>query len=79
MRLFQKFVFTNKILYIFLKGKRMITTEDHKTAHELLDQLLEQIEKGDEVNTIFWERAWIDNYNVHRTRYRISIDIEQVE
>lgn len=58
--------------------------EDRKTAHQLLDQLLDQQENGDKVDTILWERLWLDGTDVfhrkvHRTRYSISIRIRQVE
>ena len=63
----------------------MITAEDRKTAHELLDQLLTAKEKGDNSNLIIWERAWIDEDECifhrapHRTRYQITLKIDQVE
>lgn len=53
-----------------------MTEEDRETAIQLLIQLIDIFPDKD---TIIWERAWIDNMKIHRTRYRITIDVEQID
>lgn len=57
----------------------IITDEDRKTAHTLLDRLMDSIDKGYKGDHIYWERIWFDdncdilNRVAHKTRYMISL------
>ena len=53
-----------------------ITEEEREVAHKLLDQL---IDSGLVSNTIMWEQMWMDNLKPHRTRFRISATINNIE
>ena len=53
-----------------------ITEEEREVAHKLLDQL---IDSGLVSGTIMWEHMWIDNLKPHRTRFKISATINNIE
>ena len=55
---------------------RKITEQEREVAHKLLDQL---IDSGLVSNTIMWEQMWMDNLKPHRTRFRISATINNIE
>lgn len=51
----------------------MITEEDRKIAHKLLDKLLDDETR----DSIIWEHCWLENLELHRKRIRISVKIEE--
>lgn len=52
-----------------------VSEQDREIAHKLLDKLLDD-ETGD---SIIWEHCWLDDLQMHRTRIRLTIKIENID